>query len=429
MNSTIFNRSLASKATRFVPTTGSYPVGYAVGGAHCGVKKGLALDLALLRNTASTEANAAAVFTKNKFKAAPILVSKKVLERTGGHNINLIIVNSGNANAVTGEKGFQDAMAMAQAADPSAEPPCALVMSTGVIGQNLPIDKIVLGVPRLAQALGGDHDHWLQCAQAISTTDTFPKLASAKFSANGTEYSIAGVAKGAGMICPNMATMLSFMATDAPISPAALDKILGHASDRSFNCISVDGDMLTNDTVVAIANGAAGGAQITETDGGFAAAQDAFTSLAKSLAQLVVRDGEGATKFIEITVVNARSYEVASQVARAVGNLMLVKTAMFGEDANWGRIVCAIGYAPGPATSDIIPSEVLVQFVPQDGSEPLLVFSRGEPQNVDEARALDILKSEEINIKISLGNGTQLASFWTCDLSHEYVTINGDYRS
>lgn len=411
---------------RLVPKTGSYPKGFSVGGIHCGVKKTNGLDLAILRNTFPGNANAAAVFTTNKFKAAPVLVSKNLLDRTNGHNINLIVVNLGNANAVTGTKGMEDARAMAAAASQACARDNSLVMSTGVIGNLLPIDKITGAMPALAKSLGSSHQHWLDCASAIMTTDTFPKLASTCFEVNGQSYSVAGVAKGAGMICPNMATMLSFMATDMPISSAALRQILVYAADRSFNSISVDGDMLTNDTVAAIANGAGGGLEITPECSAFPLVRDRITEFAQNLAQLVVRDGEGATKFITITVRNALTYADARTIARTVANLPLVKTAMFGEDANWGRILCAIGYAP---VSGVRPESTLVSFIPSNGLAPLPVLMAGEPVPVDEARAKQVLQLPEINVDIDLGVGLHVAQCWTCDLTHEYISINGDYRS
>lgn len=426
---------LLSKAARHVPSSGVYPKGFAVGGIHCGVKKNGNPDLALLRNTSDKNAVAAAVFTTNKFQAAPVQVSKRVLREKGG-SVNSIIINSGNANAVTGAQGLQDAENMVTVTDAVVENTDAssLVMSTGVIGNNLPIDSILLGIPKLALGhVGSSHDHWLACATAICTTDTFPKLVSKQFTVNGHTYALAGVAKGAGMICPNMATLLGFFATDAPVTALALSQILSHAAERSFNSISVDGDMSTNDTIAAIANGAAGGPtidNIAENAEAFATLQDEITSFAQQLAQLVVRDGEGATKFITLRVSDALLYKDAKTVAASVANSSLFKTAMFGQDANWGRILCAIGYADLHEPGSVVPERTNVSFVPADGSEDLKLLVNGEPEKVDEERALEILKNEDLEIRIDLGTGGgQEASFWTCDLSHEYVTINGDYRS
>ncbi|KAF5210115.1 hypothetical protein E0198_002976 [Clavispora lusitaniae] len=423
-------RLFLSKAERFVPKSGVYPQGFAVGGIHCGIKKPDVLDLAMLQNTSGKDAVAAAVFTQNKFKAAPVQVSAEILEKSGGA-INSLIVNSGNANAVTGTKGLEDARSMVAATDEAAKntKTASLVMSTGVIGNRLPIGNILSGIPVLGQQLGSTHAHWLQCAQAICTTDSFPKMVSKQFSLNGNTYALAGVAKGAGMICPNMATLLGFFATDAPVSRSALQSILAFAVDRSFNSISVDGDMSTNDTIVAIANGAAGGPLIENEDTpAFAALRGEITAFAQQLASLVVRDGEGATKFITIRVVNAKSYADAKCVASTVANSSLFKTAMFGNDANWGRILCAIGYAPVSGSS-VDTTRTSVSFVPSEG-EPLRLLVNGEPETVDENRALEILQKEDLVVEIDLGTGgNQEATFWTCDLTHEYVSINADYRS
>lgn len=425
-----------SKAARFVPTSGVYPKGFSVGGIHSGVKKDKSLDLALLRNDFGKLGVAAAVFTTNKFKAAPVQVSAKILKETEGQGINSLVINSGNANAVTGQQGLKDAQDMVTVTDSVLENPhnSTLVMSTGVIGNNLPIDNILAGIPKLAlDNVGSSHEHWLACAQAICTTDTFPKLVSKQFELNGVTYTLAGLAKGAGMICPNMATLLGFFATDAPVSSKALRQILKYAVDRSFNSISVDGDMSTNDTIVAIANGAAGGELIDNTSSSaesFAALQTEITSFAQQLAQLVVRDGEGATKFITLKVKDALSYKDGKAIAASIANSSLFKTAMYGQDANWGRILCAVGYSNVSSDKSINTARTSVSFVPTDGSPELKLLVDGEPEVVDEARASEILKHEDLVIEIDLGTGGgQLATYWTCDFSHEYVTINGDYRS
>lgn len=430
-------RVLSDKAARFVPKSGVYPKGFSVGGIHCGVKKdGKSLDLALLRNDFGKEAVAAAAFTTNRFKAAPVQVSAKILEEGDGKGINSLIINSGNANAVTGSQGLKDANDMVTITDSVLENPSksTLVMSTGVIGNNLPIDNILAGIPKLAlNNVGNTHKHWLDCAQAICTTDTFPKLISKQFKIDNHTYTLAGLAKGAGMICPNMATLLGFFATDAPVSSSALNQIVKYSVDRSFNSISVDGDMSTNDTIVAIANGAAGGELIDNTSTSstsFAILQNEITDFAQQLAQLVVRDGEGATKFITIRVKDALSYKDGKIIASTIANSSLFKTAMYGQDANWGRILCAVGYSKVGSSQSINTEKTNVSFIPTDGSGKLRLLVDGEPEVVDEARASEILKQEELEIEIDLGTGGgQEASFWTCDLSHEYVTINGDYRS
>jgi glutamate N-acetyltransferase / amino-acid N-acetyltransferase len=292
---------------RFIPISGTYPKNFLVAGIHAGVKKNpRLLDLAVI--TSRTPINAAAVFTTNAFQAAPVLVCKRVLETTGGSGIGGLVVNSGCANAVTGEGGLKDAESMAG----SLKGGNALVMSTGVIGQRLPIEKIMNGIPVAVEKVGDTHQHWLDAATAFCTTDTFPKLLSRDIQTEGGSYRIAGIAKGAGMIHPkflclnlrsncSMATLLSSLFTDAPISPPLLRSVLLHAVERSFNAISVDGDMSTNDTLSILANGAA---SIPEITGGKALDQfrDVVTEFAEELAKLVIWDGEGATKFVTIKV-------------------------------------------------------------------------------------------------------------------------------
>lgn len=237
--------------------------------------------------------------------------------------------------------------------------------------------------------------------------------------------------KGAGMIHPNMATLLGILCTDAPIAAPALQKMLSAAIDKSFNSISIDGDTSTNDTVALLANGAAGGPVITSpNDQGYAEMQQTLTDFATDLAKLVVRDGEGATKFVTIRVTNAPTYETAKRVASTIARSPLVKTALYGKDANWGRILCATGYAEIP-DSDIVPTETSVSFLPTDGSAELKLLVKGEPEKVDEVRAAEILEAEDLEIVVRLrdAEGGEEATYWTCDFSHEYVTINGDYRT
>lgn len=277
------------------------------------------------------------------------------------------------------------------------------------------------GIPVAFKEIGQSHQAWLNTAEAICTTDTFPKFMSKSFQLPGSsiEYRIAGMAKGAGMIHPNMATLLGFMATDAPVSPDALQAILTHSAERSFNAISVDGDMSTNDTVAILANGAAGGEQIelgTETEKVLRAI---VTEFAESLSKLVVRDGEGATKFVTVTVKDADSFVDAKQVASTIARSPLVKTALYGRDANWGRILCATGYS---GVAGVVPEKTNVSFVPTDGSAELKLLVNGEPENVDEARASEILAMEDLEIQVTLGTGGgKEAAYYTCDFSHEYV--------
>lgn len=287
---------------------------------------------------------------------------------------------------------------------------------------------------------GDSHKHWLNCAKAICTTDTFPKLMSRSFelpSSPGVEYRIAGMTKGAGMIAPNMATLLTILATDAPIGPGVMPKVLRHAVDRSFNSITIDGDTSTNDTVALLANGAAGGKEVTsEKSADYEAFQDVLTEFSADLAKYVVRDGEGATKFVTIRVVDSACEESARQVARTIAVSPLVKTALYGKDANWGRVLCAAGYAlispPGQAINEvpeIAPEQTSVSFIPADGSPELKLLVNGEPEQVNEERASEILQMEDLEILVRLGTGDKQATHWTCDFSHDYVTINGDYRT
>ncbi len=286
-------------------------------------------------------------------------------------------------------------------------------------------------MPAAYERLGASHDHWMACAKAICTTDTFPKLVSRTFSLPSSPsvvYRLAGMTKGAGMIHPNMATLLGVIATDAPIVPDAIPPLLRHAVNRSFNSITIDGDTSTNDTVALLANGAAGGREITAQSPDYEAFQLILTGFAVDLAQLIVRDGEGATKFVTVRVAEAASEEAARKVASTIARSPLVKTALYGKDANWGRILCATGYSlisePGLAVNDVpevVPEKTNVSFVPTDGSPELRLLVDGEPEAVDEARAAEILELEDLEILVRLGTGDKEATYWTCDYSHEYM--------
>ncbi|TIB11219.1 hypothetical protein E3P89_02435 [Wallemia ichthyophaga] len=417
---------------------------FTAGALHCGIKKNGAFDLGILQSS-SAGCVSAASFTQNIFKAAPVVWSSEVQHRSSG-GASALIVNSGCANAVTGKQGMIDAQAMTTAVnDQLGRDNSTLVMSTGVIGQLLPIKRITGSIAPLFHATREDEHSWMDLARSFMTTDTFPKLrASLLRLPSGRSVRVAGIDKGAGMIHPHMGppstisrlphgTLLGVIATDAPVSSTDLQQTLDHVVDRSFNSISVDGDMSTNDTVLAFANGAEGGEKLSGDD--LISFQTQLTDFAIDLAQLVVRDGEGATKFVAVNVDNAPSYSLARQVARSVATSSLVKTALYGQDANWGRILCAVGYAPlsgiPSQSSDppIDPSKVTVKFRPTDGSPDVRLLTNGEPETVDEARAAEVLKMEDLDIHIDLCIGEETARYWTCDLSHEYVTINGDYRS
>lgn len=477
----------ASKVARFGPSQSlcppsSFPKGYLTTGLHCGIKKSpSALDLAVVLSSSPRTA-AAGCFTRNAFKAAPVRECLDTL-KVGQGWARGVVVNSGCANAVTGSQGLKDAKAMTAEVDrlllkstpapAGQDAPQTLVMSTGVIGQLLPIRRILSGIQSASSTLSSSYDAWLRTAQAFMTTDTFPKLRTASYSLDGKgdegQYRFVGIDKGAGMIHPSMAapsalhgTLLGLVATDAPIAPEALQTALTHAVERSFNSISVDGDMSTNDTILALANGAAASSSsdsdlITESShpAEYARFVDALTSFCVDLSSLIVRDGEGATKFVKITVSEAPSYSAARAVASTVAQSALVKTAMHGEDANWGRILCAVGYAGvktlGAAEVDIVPEKVNVSFVSKEGDVKgeLRLLVNGEPEIVDEERAKELLTEEELEISIRLGQGTESATYYTCDFSKEYIgafpfaptivdsffglpaltAINADYRS
>lgn len=419
---------------KYVPDAGNYPLGFLASGIHVGIKPTNTNlpDLALI--VSAIPCSTAAVFTKNKFQAAPVLVSKETIEQRNGEGILAIIINSGCANAVTGKGGLADAHAMASAVDTcnlrsGDAPHSTLVMSTGVIGQRLPISKILSAIPRAQNSLDENHAAWLNAASAICTTDTFPKLLSRTFTLPSNPkrtYSLAGMTKGAGMIHPNMATLLGLFVTDAPIPAGVLSPLLTHAVERSFNAISIDGDTSTNDTVAILANGAVGGSPVTSlTSPDGVALLETVTSFAQQLSQLVVRDGEGATKFIRVRVVGALTYDDARRVASSIARSPLVKTALYGEDANWGRILCAVGYTPDLTSGAVVPEQTSVSFIPvgSDSNGPeLRLLVRGEPETVDETRAKEILQNEDLEILVDLGGGEggagkEEASYWFCDFS------------
>ncbi|TDL23835.1 putative glutamate N-acetyltransferase precursor [Rickenella mellea] len=423
----------------------AFPKGYAVSGFHVGVKKTNAADLGIILSTSPHPTSAAACFTRNAFKAAPVVVSQEVLQSNNGR-ARAVVVNSGCANAVTGKQGLEDAWAMARETDALLQPPGAgesLVMSTGVIGQTLPIQKILKGIKGIQSSHAtSDFASWENTARAFMTTDTFPKLRARSFSIKGRQYRMAGMDKGAGMIHPDMgpppgqlhATLLGCICTDAAVSPRSLQNALTYAVSRSFNSISVDGDMSTNDTVIALANGAAtDGSAAMEIDEErdvetYEAFRDELTKFAVDLAKLVVRDGEGATKFVTVSVEGAATYSDAHAIASKISTSALVKTALYGEDANWGRVLAASG-SLFTLSTPLVPSRVSVSFIPSDGSPILPLLVNGEPELVDEARAKSILEHDDLEIRVDLGLGNESAKYWTCDFSYEYVRINGDYRS
>jgi glutamate N-acetyltransferase/amino-acid N-acetyltransferase len=336
------------------------------------------------------------------------------------HTFRAIVVNSGNANACTGDRGMKDAWAMvgATASALNVGPGEVLVSSTGVIGQFLPITAITDGIKRAATVLSPEGGG--SAAEAIITTDTFVKEHALEFDCDGVRVTMGGMAKGSGMIAPNMATMLAFVTTDAAVSPAVLRSALSRAADRSFNRISVDGDTSTNDMVAVLANGESGAQPLTQVGGPhYKAFYAALEQMLVTLSKMIVKDGEGATKFIEINVTGAADEASAVRAARAIANSNLVKTAIHGEDANWGRILAAVGYSG----IDFDPAKVEIFF----GGVPIL--RRNYTIDFSEEEAKKVLSRKEITITVSLQQGEGSASFWTCDLSKAYVDINANYRT
>ena len=409
-----------SESQTFAPLSGGCITdvkGWRAAGVACGIKKNGALDLALL--VSDRPASCAGVFTTNRFQAAPVLYDREAI-LADPRGVRAVVANSGCANACTGPEGLEDVREMARLAGRAAgvDANRVLVMSTGVIGQRLPMRSVAHGVELAAAALSADGGH--AAARAIMTTDTHPKEVAARLSIEGREVTVAGMAKGAGMISPNMATLLVAVATDASVAPGALDGIIRYAADRSFNCVTVDGDMSTNDTFLLLANGAAGGREISGPQSeGYQQLRDAVTYVATELAKMVAFDGEGATKHVTVHVTGARNRAEARQVAMTVAKSPLVKTAIYGKDANWGRIVCAVGYSG----VEVEPEAVDMWL------GDLHLVHNGRPFQVDEERASQILAETDVAITIALGMGDADVTVWTCDLSHEYVSINANYRT
>jgi len=391
------------------------PRGFVASGIHCGVKK-VKKDLALICST--IPAVASAVFTRNVVVAAPVVVDR--LQLASSPKIRAVLINSGNANACTGERGLNDAWSMVNETGivlniPGEE---VLIASTGVIGQYLPMEKISAGIRLAASALdsSGSED----AAQAILTTDTFIKQAAVRFSLDGAEVTIGGMAKGSGMIAPNMATMLAFVTTDASVTSDVLQHAVTHSVDRSFNRISVDGDTSTNDMVAVLANGLARNETLSAIDTpAYKAFYEGLEHVLVRLAKMIVMDGEGATKLVEIQVLGALSEEVAVQAARAIANSNLVKTAIHGEDANWGRILAAIGYSG----ISFDPAVVEISF------DDVPILRRNYCIDFSEEDASRVLGRKEFTLTVDLNQGNASAVFWTCDLSREYVEINANYRT
>lgn len=390
------------------------PRGFRAAGVHCGVRR-KRLDLGLI--VCDVPAVTAAVYTTNTFQAAPLKVTQSSLQVDG--KMQAIVVNSGNANACTGVEGEQDAYRMqAEAARVIGIPPHYVgVASTGVIGERLPMDKISKGIQELKpqKDISASDDF----CQSILTTDTCVKKVHVTVKVDGVDVQVAGAAKGSGMIQPNMATMLGFITTDAVIEPSALEHLLRSTTDATYNMIAVDGDTSTNDMVIAMASGLAGHQALHEGHPDWASFEAAFHYVNEQLAKAIARDGEGATKLIEVRVTGAASCEMARQTAKAVIGSNLVKTAVFGADPNWGRIICAVGYSGVPVQPDNV--DIAIGGVP--------VVRHSFPVDYDEAKVAEAMKHDPVVIDVDLHQGKEEATAWGCDLTYDYVRINSSYRT
>ena len=391
--------------------------GVRLGVTEAGVRKANRRDLLLMTLAAGTRV--AGVFTRNRFCAAPVIVAKANL-RSG--SIRALIVNTGCANAGTGEDGVTRAKQTCAEASKllGCEPDQVLPFSTGVIMEPLPVDRIAAGLPRCVAGLG--EKNWADAATAIMTTDTVAKAFSRQVDIGGNAISITGIAKGSGMIRPNMATMLGFIATDALVDQKLLQQATTYAAERTFNCVTVDGDTSTNDALIVIATGQAGAPEITKSDSAeFKRFLDAVTEVAAFLAQALVRDGEGATKFITIRIDGGMNETECRKVGYAIAHSPLVKTAFFASDPNLGRILAAIGYA---GIDDLDVSKVDLYL-----DEVMVAKSGGRAPSYREEDGQRVMKQDEITVRVGLNRGASSVTVWTCDLSHDYVSINADYRS
>jgi glutamate N-acetyltransferase/amino-acid N-acetyltransferase len=392
--------------------------GVALGITQANIRKPDRSDLLVMHLAPGS--HVAGVFTQNRFCAAPVILCKQHL--ISGQDIRALLVNTGNANAGTGEDGMLRARRSCEAlagllgcADQQVLP-----FSTGVIMEPLPIERIVAGLPACVADL--NEDNWLNAAHAIMTTDIVAKGASRQLLIGGKLVTVTGIAKGSGMIHPNMATMLGYIATDAVVSQTTLEAMVRHAANRSFNCITVDGDTSTNDSFMLISTGQAGNDEIShEASADYVTLRDAVTAVAAQLAQAIVRDGEGATKFMTIQVEGGRNEEECRQIGYAIAHSPLIKTAFFASDPNLGRILAAIGYA-GIADLD-------VNLIKLHLGDVLVAENGGRAASYQEADGQRVMKEAEITVRVELQRGNHAATVWTCDFSYEYVKINADYRT
>ena len=390
--------------------------GLRLGHAHAGIRKANRKDVLVLELAEGS--SVAGVFTKNRFCAAPVSICREHLK--SGLPIRALVVNTGNANAGTGEPGYQNAIKtcdeLAQLMGLKREQ--VLPFSTGVILEPLPVDKLVAALPA---AIGNlQADNWFNAAESIMTTDTQPKAASIEVMIDGKAITLTGISKGAGMIHPNMATMLGYVATDAQVSQDLLQTLTTEAADVSFNAITIDGDTSTNDSFIVMATGSSG-VQIPASGEQYETFRQALIKLSQRLAQMIVRDGEGATKFITIQIEGGKTNEECKQVAEAIAHSPLVKTAFFASDPNLGRILAAIGYA---GITDLDVSQVQLWL-----DDVWVAKNGGRNPDYKEEDGQAVMKKSEIVVRAHLGRGSASQTIWTCDLSHEYVSINADYRS
>lgn len=392
----------------------TFAKGFTAAGVKAGIKKSGNLDVAVIYT--KTQAVVAGTFTQNKVAAAPVYVSKEVVATGTAH---AIVANAGCANACTGQQGLDDAHKMAQiAADElGVNADDVIVGSTGVIGVNLPMDKLEAGIKDAVANLSADGSD--NAGRAIITTDTHSKSVTCEFELSGKTVRMGAIAKGSGMIRPNMATMLCYITTDIAIDQALLQKAVSGCVEKSFNMISVDGDMSTNDMVIVLANGEANNAKITEENADYQIFFDKLMMLCTELAKQISADGEGASKFLTINVKGAKSFADAKTVGMAIANSPLVKTAFFGEDPNWGRVICAVGYSG----ADMVPEKTVVKF------GGITIFANGTGATYDEKALAHVMKEKDIVIDIELNMGQEDATVWSCDLSYEYVKINGEYHT
>ena len=392
----------------------TFAKGFTAAGVKAGIKKSGNLDVAVIYT--KTQAVVAGTFTQNKVAAAPVYVSKEVVATGTAH---AIVANAGCANACTGQQGLDDAHKMAQiAADElGVNADDVIVGSTGVIGVNLPMDKLESGIKDAVANLSADGSD--NAGRAIITTDTHSKSVTCEFELSGKTVRMGAIAKGSGMIRPNMATMLCYITTDIAIDQALLQKAVSGCVEKSFNMISVDGDMSTNDMVIVLANGEANNAKITEENADYQIFFDKLMMLCTELAKQIAADGEGASKFLTINVKGAKSFADAKTVGMAIANSPLVKTAFFGEDPNWGRVICAVGYSG----ADMVPEKTVVKF------GGITIFANGTGATYDEKALAHVMKEKDIVIDIELNMGQEDATVWSCDLSYEYVKINGEYHT